>query len=297
MMTLLTIASVSVTAENRCEKSNGYITSKVDVKAQASFLHTTQHHWKFEFWKGTVCWGKPDQHHQDKQDFEKSSNQCEGNINFNTSRNNQKNYTPVALSWGANLTDGDTFTVNLSDERIAAAYETHSSKCTTHKYGTKLEKASVVYETKAVINVPEDVWVVQVRASGKYSQGESLRKLKPTIGRKIMQNDKDPAAFLQALDAEEWTYLYVEPGEALELALSYSNQDNVGAKKYDIRYDFKFIGNNRCVEVFGGDTADKTKLQLSPKYIEKVINAEIESEADYHNYAVQLGCLRNPVIL
>lgn len=294
ILTILTIlAGFKANAENKCLTSNGYITTNVEASAKASFLHTTQHHWKFEFWKGAVCWGKPDQHHQDNQDFKQSSDQCQGNINFRTNRGNQVNYTPVSLSWGANLTDGDTFTINLTDERVAAVYETSKSKCTTHKYGTKLEYASMTYETKAVINVPEDVWIVQVRATSDVSKGSDINELKPKIGRQVLKKSENPTEFFQSLSADEWTYLYVEPGEALELALSYANQGNAGSKKFDIRYDFKFIGHNRCTEVLG----DPSRVNYSPEYLQKVIGSEIKSEADYHNYAIKLGCLRNPVFL
>ena len=279
--------------ENQCPTSNGYITTRVEASAKASFLHTVEHHWKFEFWRGAVCWGRPDDQYQDNQSFGTSSDQCVGSINFATNRGNQKNYTPMTLSWGANLTDEDTFTINLTDNRVQAVYDSSNSDCTSHRWGSKLEYASMTYETKAVINVPEDVWIVQVRAVADINNGSGAEDLHPRIGRQILKNENNPEAYLQSLTEREWTYLYVEPREALELVLSYANQRLSGQKKYNIRYDFKFIGHNRCVEVLG----NPSEINYSPESMKKVMLSEVKSESDYHNYAVKLGCLRNPVFL
>lgn len=293
VMIFLAVLSSAAVAEsgNSCMTSNGSITTMVQAEAKATFLHTVQHHWKFKFWRGAVCWGKPDDQYQDSQEFKDSSKECTGKINFNTSRGNQLNYTPMTLSWGANMTDGDTFSIDLNDTRVRAVYDSVGGDCTSHRWATKMDKANVTYETKAVINVPEDVWVVQVRANAQISPGSNLTELNPRIGRVALKNDEDPKAWLQPL-TDTWTYLYVEPGEQLELDLSYANQGLDGAKKYNVRYDFKFIGHNRCVEVIG----DPKTLNYADAF-KKQILSPVTTEEEYHNYAVKLGCLRNPAFL
>lgn len=273
-----------------CPTSNGYIESKVDTKARASMLHTVEHRWKFEFWRGAVCWGKPDDQYQDSQDYNNSSTACSGNMTFATSRDNQLNYTPMSLSWGANLTEGDTFTLHFEDNRTRVQTGGSDSECTRHQMSTKLEYASVTYDTRAVLNVPEDVWIVQVRGSAANANGADLS---PKIGRKNSADPSRPGAHLISLSAQEWTYLYVEPGEPLELTLSYQEQGLDIAKKYDVRYDFKFVGYNRCTEVLGQPEA----LDYSQDSLDKIVFQSVKTESDFHNYALRLGCLRNPVFL
>lgn len=292
MLLFAVLTSGTAQAENKCLTSNGYITTSVQAEAKASFLHTVEHSWKFEFWRGAVCWGKPDDQYQDSQDFSAGSNQCVGNINFTTNRENQRNYTPMTLSWGANMTDGDTFTIDLDDKRVRAVYDSVGGDCTSHRWGSKIDNANVTYETKAVINVPEDVWIVQVRANAQVGAGSSIDELQPRIGRVVLKNDKNPSSWLQSLTENAWTYIYVEPGEQLELNLSYANQRLDGEKKFNVRYDFKFIGHNRCVEILG----DPKGMNYTD-FLKKQILSGVTDEEQYHKYAVKLGCLRNPTFV
>lgn len=289
----MALSTLSAHADDSCQASNGSVTTGVTAAAKASFLQTVEHHWKFEFWRGAVCWGRPDDQYQDNQGFNGSSNQCVGQMTFKTNKDNMLNYTPMTLSWGANLTDGDTFTINLDDKRVQAAYDEVNGDCTSRKWGTKLEYASMTYDTRAVIHVPDDVWVVQVRATANVSPGSSIEDLQPQIGRESLKDDKNPVGYLQSLSKYQWTYLYVEPGEPLDVTIAYSNQRLSGERKYNVRYDFKFIGHNRCAQVLG----DPKTVNYSGDYLKKVINSDIKTEDDYHGYAVKLGCMRNPVFL
>ncbi len=153
--------------ENTCDSSKGPVSTQVELDAATEMLRTKEHHWKFKPFEGAVCIGRNAEQSDASETNSQKSNQCSGDLVYTTNQRGFHNYTPVKLSWGAQLTENDVFKVHFYEKTIGVSYDTEKSKCTTTRYGTKLDSYRGVFKTQTQFEIPEDVWILSIRTVKK----------------------------------------------------------------------------------------------------------------------------------
>lgn len=288
---LLTIAGLTALHQSfaqdekqpSCINSKGEINTEASIDAKTEMLHTTRHHWKFEFWRGAVCIGRPDDQAETNETNKQNSSACAGDLVYTTKKGGFHNYTPVKISWGANLTENDVFKVQFTQDTKAVEYGNEgSSKCTTHKYATKLSAYEGKFSANARVEIPRDVWILAIRTVRNKNHNKDL----PTyIGRTAEGTTKGHKIPLK----DTWKYLYVQPGEKIDLLVENTSNDLQSNIKFDVDFEFRFVGHNRCEELLGR----YDKFNYSPENVKSIILQNPKTEDERNFYALRLGCLRN----